>query len=231
MIELKYPESMGFDKAIEIGRKIIERYGGTIQAKALAEEMDLKEETTYSGAFYRKLDALRQFRILEPKTTNGRYITTELMKKAGDLYDKSGAAHAKAAMWDGILLIKELHKEFQGASPNKDEFSARLYKITGANWSDIKKKSNTVRKLYMESLKYIKLAKEPEKPPVGEGLGRGEIMVEPEAGVQALGEVRTVDGTIRVVDARTLKMARDLLNLLEKRTKERKKEVKPQEEK
>lgn len=112
-----------------------------------------------SGAFYQKMADLRVYGLVAGKRSS--ITITELGKQAtfGDDEEKSKSlekAVRNIRLWS-VLLDK------YGTSIESDKFWVILAKITNAERLDAQKKAETVRKAYLDDVRYIKTVSERTK--------------------------------------------------------------------
>lgn len=118
----------------------------------------LLDHKSVSGAFLRKIAALRAYGLIEKRGIR----VTELGKKL--TYDPS-EQERNEALKQAILNIP-LWKEFYGkwgVNLPTSNFWVQLGKITGLEAPDAKKLENIVKKAYLDDIRYLKPEKKPEE--------------------------------------------------------------------
>jgi len=130
------------------------------------EEVDPKlisETIAYrGGAFISRLAALRKYGLVSPR---GRIRITDLGKKITYPPSRDEELSAVEEAAKNVELFKVLYDKF-GIELPKEKFWVNLVNITGAEAPDAQAKEDTIRQIYMDSIKplmYIEKIGKPEK--------------------------------------------------------------------
>jgi len=221
-----YPSRGSFGEALSIAEEALKKYRGIIPNKAAAEVLKYTVKNVIGGEIYKKFEDLTMFGLF--KRGRGTLETTDLATEALDPYDKSKASQAKARALRNIKLIADAFTELKGEIPDSNAFPAFLTRFAGISWQEAQKRSESVRKLYIEAFPYLKEGGGEVIGPLPLG---GETKLPEMIGTKAdeketapFGELRTTIGSVVIRDLDTLDIAEKYIELLRKQFGSRKRE-------
>lgn len=217
--KLEYP-AKSLEKAVNDARGIEKKpfEGKVNDTNDLADSWGHKNPK--SGSFKERIISLIRYGLAE-RLNGGLRLTRlamDILHPENDLVSQK----AKEGAFNKIELFQELRKVV-GDKPKTDNFWIVLKQITNVDKSIALKQAESIRKVYLESVKYITLAEKPGQPTLVEGIGRREIEVpEPMKMPIApeIGEYRAGNIYVRSPkNKEAIDEIRDILNMWEKRLK------------
>jgi hypothetical protein len=140
-----------YPTAVADANKLIEAKVVEIDYKTLAKVWKYKMPNT--GSFYRRLNSLLAYGLLEAAGTRGRFRVTQLAK---DLYHPMNDEHRKNLYKQAVMNIplwKELHTHVGKEVP--PSIYVHLKNITGAEPAEVEKAEAAVRKWYFEDISLV----------------------------------------------------------------------------
>ncbi len=145
------PEVRLYPNAVNDVKKVIESKVSEIGHTDLAKLWKYARPNT--GSFYRRLNALLHYRLLESGGTRGRFRVTQLAK---DLYHPHDEGHRKQLYKQAVMNIdlwKELYNRV-GKNPPESIY-VNLKELTGAEPSEIEKVEKEIRKWYLDDIALV----------------------------------------------------------------------------
>ncbi len=142
----------------EAAKKLYEKFKSEETSDTLTVAKLLGHDTDRSGAFLRKLAAMRAYGLVEKRGIK----VTELGKKLtyGTTEEEKNEALKEAIL--NIPLWKEFYGKF-GVNLPTENFWVDLSKTTGLEAPDAQKTEKIVRNAYLDDVRYLKVEKETEK--------------------------------------------------------------------
>jgi hypothetical protein len=222
--EFEYPTLGTFDEAMKIAQEALLKHDGVIPVVEALRKIDLKPSSpaNISGSYYHKLDDLTYFGLF--RRESGVLRTLPIAEKACHPHDSAAASQGKGeAIRNNLPLVNKLYDAWQGELPEESALPAKLEKTLGVSWQEARKHSKKLRKLLLDTFPYLSPYAGPELVETNPA-GDAEVMIPikqqasslTEPVVRPYGEVRTTIGSIVIRNQRQLKLARDLLDELER---------------
>lgn len=221
--EFEYPTLGTFDEAIRIAEEALIKHEGVIPVAEALRKIGLNPSLpgNISGSYYHKLDDLTSFGLF--KRESGALRTLPLADKACHPHDSAIASQAKGEAIRGNLpLVAKLYDAWLGELPEESAFPAKLEKTLGISWQDARKHTKRLRRLLIETFPYLSPYAGPEVVDAGPSDGevalpiKQQLPTSSETVLRPYGEVRTTIGSVVIRNKRQLKLARDLLEELER---------------
>jgi hypothetical protein len=106
-----------------------------------------------SGGFYRRLNSLLNYGLIEPATPRGRFRVSQLAKDILYPDDDNHRSEAYKRAFFNVPLWKQLYGKFEKNPP--ESIYSHLKSITGAEPDDIQRLQREIRKWYLEDISLI----------------------------------------------------------------------------
>lgn len=178
-----YPDRGTFKDALAVAQTALEDYGGAMPNKETAERLGytIKDHASISGFIYKRFDDFCMFGLT--RRERGIVRTTELAVKALDPTDTARADAGKAEAIRKVRLIGKAYDEWNGEIPSETAFPAKIGQTASVSWIEAKKQAESLRKLFIETFPYLKVAPEPtmDSDSIGSEVG-GEVVSRQEVG-------------------------------------------------
>jgi hypothetical protein len=154
--EYEYPTLGTFKDALDIAAIGVDKYGGItpnfMAARVLGYNVP-ENKASLSGVIYRRFDELSLFGLFT--RDRGGLRVTDLGKETLDPYDTSKADAAKAKAIGKFPIIIKAFNQLQGQLPDSTALPGKLSAITNANWTEIKKHTENLKKLFSSAFPYL----------------------------------------------------------------------------
>jgi hypothetical protein len=219
--EFAYPTLGTFEEALLIAEDALLKHDGVIPVLEALRKINLRPSspTNISGSYYHKLDDLTYFGLF--KRESGVLRTLPIAEKACHPHDSAIASQAKGeAIRSSLPLVARLYDEWHGELPEESAFPAKLEKTLSVSWQEARKHTKKLRKLLMETFPclspYAGPAPLAAETFVVQSPVKEETTMSSEKVVRPYGEVRTTIGSVVIRNTRQLKLARDILDELER---------------
>jgi hypothetical protein len=222
-----YPDKTSFNETLDLAQDTLTKYAGMISNFDAAKKLghSVTNPTSISGWIFKRFEDACAFGLL--KKERGGLRATDLATEALDPFDKAKASEGKAKAVRKIQLVADAFDQWNGEIPDTTAFPNKLAQITGISWQEAQKNAEIVRKLFIELFPYLKPSAGLQTPIFGETSDRGGMSFQKKNIDQSqltsvptpFGEVKTTMGSVIVRDEDTLKIARALLDILEKQLK------------
>jgi hypothetical protein len=139
-----YPD-VPLSESVEDAKKIYDRFKDEeVDSKLISETIGYR-----GGTFLQRLSALRKYGLVSPR---GKIRITDLGKKITYPANWEMELNAIEEAVKNVELFKIFYERF-GLELPKEKFWVNLVNITGAEAPDAQAKEDTVRQIYMESVK------------------------------------------------------------------------------
>lgn len=148
----QYPD-IKLSEAIDYANYIV-KCGGKISREDLSKGIGKK-----GGWLSDIISSMEAYGLI--KRSGGVYEVTDLAKTI-IFANQSEKELAMAEAYGRIDILKMAYQEFGDTIPDKAGFSAFLKSKITSDWTEIKKKTSKLLKLYLEAYKYLKLTIKPE---------------------------------------------------------------------
>ncbi len=219
--EYVYPTLGKFGDAVAISEKAIENFGGIIPMPDAAKVLGytIHENTKLSGTVYKRLNDLESFGLF--KRDRGGLRITDLAKDALNPNEEETAQSGTIKAIRNITIIGKAFDEWNGVLPDITALPGKLSEIVGIPWTDCRKHSGSLYKLFDET--FHLLGSKDEFPTNGtlNVSSASNFFTEQRIGEQKSpilkGELKTTIGSVFITDNSTLKLARNLLDVFEEK--------------
>ena len=134
-----YPD-IRFGDAVEITRRILTKFRGTVTVKGLASELGMAEN---SGTLFAKVAALRDFGLVEGR---GELRVSELGRRVLHPVNPQEERQAQIQAFQRVDLVRTLVERFEGQAPDDSSLVIGLEEITRAPRDDIVRRSRLIQK-------------------------------------------------------------------------------------
>lgn len=176
----------------------------------------LGHENPDSGAFRNKITSLRRYGLISGR--GGVTLTSVAERIANPAPNTNDKRKAMGEAADNVALLSRLFDRLDGEPPD-DDFWYHLAELTEVDRSEAKEKAGRLQRLYSTALPYLsELKSQDEEPtekasiPEDESFSSGPMTDNVDA------SMKTRDfGEIKIRDKDTLELARNMLDLLEKK--------------
>jgi hypothetical protein len=221
----EYPEYKITD-SIQVAQIVEEQFKGKVENQA-ALAAALGHKTLKSGGYIGKITALRRYGLVSGR---GELITTQLAKQILHPMSEEEKTEAIAEAMENVELFKKIFERLGETIPT-DSFWVDLVEITGEDRSVAQKDAIKLRNLYMDGYRFLASARKAEiKPKAIEAKAEPAKAEMPTTPTDALFELRTKDyGTLIVKDEESIEVARNLINIIERKIKTKKNRVRQTE--
>jgi len=211
----EYPE-MKITDCIEIAKIIEEQFKGKVENQA-ALAAALGHTTLKSGGYIGKITALRRYGLVSGR---GELTLTQLAQQILHPMSEEEKAEAIAQAMENIELFKKIFERLGEKTPTESLW-VDLVEITGEDRSVAQKDAIKLRNLYMDGYRFLVSARKAEIKPKGIETKAEPTKAEmPLTSTDALFELRTKDyGTLIVKDEESIEVARNLINIIERKIK------------
>lgn len=177
----------------------------------------LGHSSPQSGAFRNKLTSLKRYGLLSGR--GGVNLTSIAERIANPAPGTDERKEAMGEAWNHVDLFSRLYERLDGEPPD-DDLWYHLVEVTDVERSEAKDKAGRIKRLYSNGLQYVSAVKSSEEEESAERASRSENEdnVEAQMTENVDASIKTRDfGEIKIRDQDTLELARNLLDLLEKR--------------
>ncbi len=228
--EYQYPHLSNFTETLGIANEALNRFGGFMPYLNVVQKLgyNIKNPRGISGYIYRRFDDMVTFDLF--KRERGGIRATELSKQALDPYNQENGKQAKARSIRNVVIIGKAYDDWNGQMPQDDAFAGKLSELAGVDWLEAKKHVEPLKALFSDCFRYLEDSKglpSPMSPNLGvpskammsiaptmevRGIVRETRDESSEGGV--MGELRTTIGSVVIRNPSTIKLARNLLDVL-----------------
>jgi hypothetical protein len=217
----EYPDYTITD-SIQVAQIIEDQFKGKVENQA-ALSAALGHKTVKSGGYIGKITALRRYGLVSGR---GELTTTQLAKQILHPISEEEKTEAIAQAMENVELFKRILERLGQTLPT-DSFWVDLVEITGEDRSVAQKDAIRIRNLYMDGHRFLASARKAEIKPKQIGEKAEITKVEPSTPTDALFELRTKDyGTLIVKDEESIEVARNLIDIIERKIKGKEKQGK-----
>lgn len=216
------PKQRLYPTLVDGVKKIYDKFGGEDTELSLI--ADVLGHKVTSGGFFQKLADMRAYGVI---TGRGKVRVTDRGKKLTYPENEVEKMQALESIIRNIPLWDAIYSKFQ-LSPPDSNFWIDLRQITGVEAPEAKNKAESVRKAYMDDVKYLTPVEKPadaptSAPQTGEAIGRSEIKVEaPQISTGAIGYIGFPEysrAPIEIKDEVSYTIAKQLLDAIGQRLK------------
>lgn len=159
--DYEYPTLRTFKDSLDMARITLEKHGGIISIADAAKQLgySVSNPNAISGTVYKHINDICMYGLLTREVRAG-LKATPLAKDALDPLEghTALASMAKAKALLQIPLIDRAYSAWGGVMPEETAIPARLNELTGADWTECKKKSANIKNLLTEAFYYIRLS-------------------------------------------------------------------------
>jgi len=156
--KVEYPD-ITLDSAVEYIGKSFRVLSEGIGRDGLAQALNLRLGT---GNFARVSSSLRRYGLIEG---HGTFKKTPLVDQILHGFTQEDKEKARAQAWLHEDLIREIYTRYKFPPSEKDgEFLAFLSKLTGAEPGEVREKASSVRGLFGEAVKDLKVTENSGSP-------------------------------------------------------------------
>lgn len=134
-----YPD-IRFGDAVEITRRILDKFRGTVSVKGLAWELGMAEN---SGTLFAKVAALRDFGLVEGR---GELRVSALAQRILHPASPQEGRDARAQAFQRVDLLQTLYERFEGEAPEDSSLLVALEEITRAPRDEIVRRFTLIQK-------------------------------------------------------------------------------------
>ena len=134
-----YPD-IRFSDAVEITRRILDKFRGTVSVKGLAWELGMAEN---SGTLFAKVAALRDFGLVEGR---GELRVSALAQRILHPASPEEGRDARALAFQRVDLLQTLYERFEGEAPDDSSLLVALEEITRAPRDEIVRRFTLIQK-------------------------------------------------------------------------------------
>ena len=134
-----YPD-IRFSDAVEITRRILDKFRGTVSVKGLAWELGMAEN---SGTLFAKVAALRDFGLVEGR---GELRVSALAQRILHPSSPEEGREARAQAFQRVDLLQTLYERFEGEAPDDSSLLVALEEITRAPRDEIVRRFTLIQK-------------------------------------------------------------------------------------
>jgi hypothetical protein len=236
--KFEYPTETNFSETLEVANEALNRFGGFMSNLQVTQKLgyNYKDGKGISGWVYKRFDEMCLFGLFVRE--RGGIRTTDLAKDAFDPYDATKAAQARIQAISKIPLFAKAIADWKGLIPDQEKFPAKLKELASVDWVEARKHSDVLEKIISDCFSYVKPSFEIKTATTAGAplLTTSDVGLVPMSSMERevtqvaetgsvaygkpFGELRTVVGTVIVKNAATLKLARNLLDVIEGEIKE-----------
>ena len=134
-----YPD-IRFSDAVEIARRILDKFRGTVRVKGLAWELGMAEN---SGTLFAKVAALRDFGLVEGR---GELRVSALAQRILHPATPEEGRQARAQAFQRVDLLQTLYERFEGEAPDDTSLLVALEEVTRAPRDEIVRRFALIQK-------------------------------------------------------------------------------------
>ena len=134
-----YPD-IRFSDAVEITRRISDKFRGTVSVKGLAWELGMAEN---SGTLFAKVAALRDFGLVEGR---GELRVSALAQRILHPAASEEGRAARAQAFQRVDLLQTLYERFEGEAPDDSSLLIALEEVTRAPRDEIVRRFTLIQK-------------------------------------------------------------------------------------
>ena len=134
-----YPD-IRFSDAVEITRRISDKFRGTVSVKGLAWELGMAEN---SGTLFAKVAALRDFGLVEGR---GELRVSALAQRIMHPATPEEGRGARAQAFQRVDLLQTLYERFEGETPDDSSLLIALEEVTRAPRDEIVRRFTLIQK-------------------------------------------------------------------------------------
>lgn len=176
----------------------------------------LGHENPDSGAFRNKITSLRRYGLISGR--GGVNLTSTAARIANPAPSSNERQEAMGKAVNNVEIFSQLFDRLNGEPPD-DDFWYHLAGLTEVDRSEAKEKAGRLKRLYSTGLPYlIELKSQDDEPTERTSSPEDEGIVSEPMSENVDASMKTQDfGEIKIRDKDTLELARNMLDLLEKK--------------
>ncbi len=222
--EYSYPVLGTFQEAVTITEKAINNFGGIIPMEEAAKILGYRihEKSRLSGTVYQRIKDLESFGLFHKE--RGGLRITETARDALHPSNEEAVALGTMKAIRNITIIGKAFDEWKGLVPEISAFPGKLSDLLGISWTDCKKHSIPLKKLFTETFPYLGDFKQPYD--IIDEISFPKIQADQRMDEKKpsilRGELKTTIGSVYITDESTLNLARNLLDVFGKKLNEAK---------
>jgi len=150
------PELVSFADALRIAKMAIEKYGGKMSNRDIAEAMDykVKDDASISGYIFRKFDDMCSYNLM--KRERGYLSVTTVAYEALDPIDTRKAEQGKAKALRQMPIVNDAFTKWNGEIPQETAILSKVTTDFGLPWQEAQKNLELLKKLFIEAFPYLK---------------------------------------------------------------------------
>ena|SRR2546426_6017506 len=219
--EYQYPDLASFSETLEIAKEAINRFGGIMPNLSVVQKLgyNVKNPAGISGYIYRRFDDMEMWGLF--KRERGNVRVTDLAKQAIDPYNRENSIKGRRKAIAMVPIVAKAFEEWKGELPDDEAFPARLVSLTSADWTEARKHSEPLKSIMADSFSYLRdseganlvTVQTPEAVAITQQTTPLPESFPPSGAL--LGELKTVIGSVVIRNGPTLKLARNILDVLE----------------